>query len=104
MESLRCDGQHPQTPPFHSTSSAVVDYMQPGKTSPCDKEVYVKEQHKTKVGHLCTQCSCMRGSIILMKHSALHCRSCVLCIFYLNFTYRVIYLVCCSHVAPRSAI
>ena len=36
--------------------------------------------------------------------TVLHCSNRVLFIFYLSFTNRVIYLVCCFHVAPRSAV
>ena len=49
-------------PPLHSIPSAAVDQMQPRTTSPCDKRVYVKEQHKT-------QCSCMCRSIFVMKNT-----------------------------------
>ena len=58
----------PRPPPLHSIPYAAVDEMQP-RTASCDKRVYVKEQHKTQVGHLCTQCSCMCRSIFVMKNT-----------------------------------
>ena len=59
----------PRTPPpLHSIPCAAVDQVQPQTTSPCDKRVYVKQQHKTQVEHLCTQCTCMCRSVSVMKN------------------------------------
>ena len=63
------DGIPTTTPPLHSIPCAAVDQVQLGTTSPCDKRVYVNEQHKTQVGHLCTPCTCMCRSMSVMKNT-----------------------------------
>ena len=58
-------------PPLHSIPCAAVRQVQPRTTSPCDKGVFAKEQHKTQVGQLCTQCTCMCRSISVMKNTVI---------------------------------
>ena len=58
----------PSIPRLHSIPCAAVDHVQPRTTSPYDKGVYVKEQQKTQVGHLCTQFTSMCRSISVMKN------------------------------------